>query len=314
MNQRPYEILGVSSTASQEEIKNAYRKLAKQFHPDLNPGNKAAEKRFKEISAAYELVGTPESRAKFDRGEYDEEVRARPGEGRAGAERGPFYHQTQAGGGRYSFSFGGIDEDILQSIFGRMGRGGEGFAADQPGEDELYRMEIEFRDAVLGGEKEITLPSGRRIRVKIPAGVDTGARLRFAGIGSPGRGKGPPGDVYVELDVRPSHLFRRLGHDLELDLPISVSEALLGGEVRVPTVDGAILLKIPPAVSSGTRLRMAGKGVPQPGGRRGDQYAVLKIMVPPEIDADFKQAVEAWSKRQHFDPRAGWAGARGGTT
>lgn len=318
VNQRPYEILGVTSSATQDEIKNAYRNLAKKFHPDLNPGNKSAETKFKEINAAYELIGTPESRAKFDRGEFDEAYAHRD-DSRARTGRGPFYHETQSEGGRYSQSFGGIDDDILQSIFGRMGgQGGFQFSGDLPGQDALYQMEVDFKDAVLGAEREITLPSGKRLRVKIPAGVNSGAKLRFPGLGAPGTGKGSAGDAYVELKIRPSPLFKRVGNDLEVELPISVSEAVLGGEIKVPTVDGDVLVKVPAGVSSGSRLRIAGKGVSAGNaGKRGDQYVIIKMVAPPSTDAEFKQAVETWSKRQPFDPRVGWPradsdGSRGG--
>ena len=280
MDKNPYELLGVASSATQEEIKNAYRNLAKKLHPDLNPGNKSAEKKFKEINAAYELVGTPENRAKFDRGELDKAREQR---------QGPFYRETQCEGGRYSQSFGEMDDEFLRSIFGRM--------RDAPGQDTLYRMDVDFKDAVLGAEHEITLPSGRRLRVKIPGGVDSGAKLRFAGLGSPGSGKAPPGDAYVELTVKPSSVFKREGRDLSTELPISFDEAILGAEVKVPTIDGSVLLKIPPGVSSGARLRVTGKGVTVDG-QRGDQFVVLKIMVPPGVDADLKQALESWNKRR----------------
>lgn len=320
MNKSPYEILGVAVTATQDEIKNAYRNLAKKLHPDLNPGNKDAEKKFKEINSAYELLGTPESRAKFDRGETEEaEAQARAqayAQGRGARQRsGPFYHETQNDGGRYSQAFGGsgIDEDILSSIFGQMGGGfGSGRASrDQPGQDVQYRMDVDFKDAILGAEREITLPSGKRLRVKIPAGVDSGSKLRFAGLGSPGTGDAPAGDAYVELNVHPSALFKRSGRNLEIEVPISLSEAVLGAQVKVPTIEGSVLLKIPPGVSSGSRLRLAGKGVPAGEGKRGDEYVTLKIMVPPHVDEEFKQAVESWNQRQTFDPRAGWSGSQG---
>jgi DnaJ-class molecular chaperone len=306
MIKTPYEILGVAASASQDEIKNAYRTLAKKLHPDLNPGNKDAEKRFKEISGAYELIGTPESRAKFDRGEIDERQR-QSAEGQRAGRGGPFYRETQQDGGRYSHAFGGMDDDLLRSIFGQMGGQQSG-----KGQDALYRMDVDFKDAMLGTEREITLPSGKRLRVKIPGGVDSGAKLRFPGFGSPGSGNAPAGDAFVELNVRPSALFKRVGSDLEVELPISFSEAVLGAEVKAPTIDGSVLLKIPPGVSSGARLRIAGKGVPV-AGKRGDQFVSIKILVPPNVDADFKTAVESWSKRQAFDPRAGWIGLSGGS-
>jgi DnaJ-class molecular chaperone len=315
MSMSPYQLLGVASTASQDEIKTAYRNLAKKLHPDLNPGNKDSEKRFKEIAGAYERVGTPEMRAKFDKGELDAaNENAEASRGRQGQR--PFYHQTQRDGGRYTQNFEGMDDDLLRSVFGRMGgKGGEGFgfSGDIPGQDSLYRMEVDFKDTILGAEREITLPSGKRLQVKIPAGVESGAKLRFAGLGSAGSGRAPAGDAFVELSVRPSALFKRIGRNLEMELPISFAEAVLGAEVKTPTIDGTVLLKIPPGVSSGARLRIAGKGVSS-SGMRGDQFVLIKIVVPPDIDADLKQAVESWSKRQVFDPRAGWNGARGDVT
>ena len=290
MTKSPYETLGVSAKASQDDIRNSYRNLAKKFHPDLNPGNKEAENKFKVINGAYEQIGTPEQRAKFDRSETEEAQggSSQPESGR----RGPFYHQTQQGGGRYTHSFEGMDDDLLNSIFG------------QRGQDELYRMDVEFKDAVMGAEREIGLPNGKKLRVKIPAGVESGAKLRFAGQGNSG-GKAPAGDVYVQLNVASSPLFKRLGDDLEMELPISVSEAILGGEIKVPTIDGSILLKVPSGVSSGQRLRVPGKGVPgHKGTKRGDQFVILKIMTPPTVDPAFKEAVAEWSKRQSFDPRA----------
>ncbi len=311
MDRDAYEVLGLKRGATQEEIKAAYRKLAKRHHPDLNPGSKEAERRFKEINTAYEHLGTPEAQARYDRGDADP---SGGGPGGATAEarsrrRGPFYHETQSESGRYAEGFSGIDDELLRSIFAQMGGDGDG---EMPPQDELYRMEVDFRDAVLGGEQEIALPSGKRLRVKIPPGVESGARLRFAGQGRSGAGGARAGDVYVQLTVRPSPVFTRAGLDLETELPISLSEAVLGGEVRVPTVDGHVLLTIPPGVSSGQKLRIPGKGVPsrEPGQPRGDERVVLRIVVPKGIDAEFQRAVKAWRERQPFDPRAGAAGAR----
>lgn len=306
MKRDPYSVLGLTAKASDDEIKKAYRSLAKKLHPDLNPGNKSAEAKFKEINSAYELIGMPEDRAKFDRGEIEQAEAAA-----AQRDRGPYYHQTQQGGGRYSQQFEGMDEDIFSSLFGKMGgQGSAGFrgSPDRPGQDVIYQMEIPFRDAVLGTEQEVTLAGGKRLSVKIPAGVSTGAKLRFGGYGLPGTGKGPAGDAFVEISVKASDTFKRIGNDLEMALPISFSEAILGGEVKTPTLDGSVLLKIPSGVSTGARLRIKGKGVPMPGGARGDQFVLLKIMVPKGVDSDFTRSVEEWSKRETFDPREGWAG------
>ncbi len=284
MAKNPYETLGVDSKASQDDIKAAYRKLAKQFHPDLNPGNKKAENRFKDISSAYALIDTDETRAKFDKGELDEKA-ARESRGRPG----PFYHETQQGGGRYSSQFDGIDEDVLNSIFSQMGRRGP---FEAPREDELYKMDIDFKDSILGAEREIALPSGKKFRVKIPGGIESGAKLRFAGKGDSGS------DVYVQVIVQPSPVFKRVGKELEIEVPISLSEAILGGEIKVPTIDGSILLMVPPNISAGQKMRVGNKGVPYADGKRGAQIVKLNVQMPETIDEEFRKAVEAWSKRK----------------
>jgi len=294
MATNPYTALGVDTKSSQDEIKSAYRNLAKKFHPDLNPGNKKAESQFKEINSAYEQIGTVEERAKYDRGQAEAEEAKQY----AGNSRGPFYSQTQQGGGRYTSQFEGIDEDILNSIFSQMGRQRTG-GFQGPAEDELYQMEIDFKDSILGGEREIALPSGKKFRVKIPSGVESGTKLRFAGKGEPSAPGAPPGDVYVQLNVKPSLTFKRLGKDLEVEISVPFSDAILGGEVKVPTIDGSILMNIPPNVSSGQKLRVKGKGVLDPAtNSRGDQIAILKIKMPENVDAEFRKAVEDWRNRQ----------------
>jgi DnaJ-class molecular chaperone len=290
-----YETLGVKKDATPDEIKKAYRKLAKKFHPDLNPGNKEAEKKFKEINQANENIGTEEERAKYDRGETGEaqEQAARSRQGDTGAQR-QYYSQAgaQAGGGRYSSAFGGVDEDLFESIFsGRAG--GMGGQSRRAPSDEQYQMEVEFKDSILGGEREITLPDGKRLRVKIPAGIETGKKLRFAGQAAGG------GDILVEIKVRPSTQFTRNGNHIEVEVSIPLAQAILGGEVKVPTLDGSILMTVPAGVSSGQKLRAAGKGVAAHGTQSaGDQHVILKVVIPKNIDAEFKAAVEAFSKRQ----------------
>jgi DnaJ-class molecular chaperone len=311
-----YKTLGVSKTATQDEIKNAYRALAKKLHPDLNPGNKQAEARFKQVAEAYETLSDPQKRAAYDRGETQGPFGpgAGPGEGAgpfAGGARfrrrpgagGPFYSETQGGpgGGRYSSSFS------FEDLFGGMGgAGGESPFGDfnAGGEDANYRMDVDFRDAILGGEREITLPNGKRLRVKIPAGIESGAKLRFPGQGNPPVGKGKPGDAYVELNVRPSGQFRRQGRDLVIDLPVSLAEAILGTEIPVPTIDGQGRLRIPPGVTTGSKLRIRGKGVPGRGGEpRGDQIVNLSVAVPKSVDPEFRAAVEKWNREHPFNPR-----------
>lgn len=277
----PYQALGVAKTASQEEIRSAYRSLAKKYHPDLNPGSKEAERRFKELSTAYDQIGTPEARAKFDRGESGFEQRP--------PRQGPFYRDAH-------------EEDLFESIFGGGSRRRAGMKF--PGEDTLYRMQVELREATLGAEKEILLPNGRKLFVRIPRGVTDGTRLRFAGQGGPGIHGGPPGDAYVELTVRSDPRFTRQGDDLILELPVSLGEALWGARVRVPTLEGEVLLKIPPHSNSGTRLRLPGKGAySRAAHRRGDELVMLKVMLPESIDPELEEALRIWERRHPYDPR-----------
>ncbi len=307
----PYKILGVASTAKQDEIKSAYRKLAKKLHPDLNPGNKNVENKFKEVNNAYELVGTPEARTKFDRGETEDQQRAaRRSDGRsrtggAGAQSGesPFYYyETQTPGSRYSSNFEGINPDIFADLFGGASRSRSRGGFTPPPEHSQYAMEVDFQTSILGGEREITLPSGKKLRVKIPAGIKSGTKLRLAG-------QGENGDALIEITVQPSDQFTRLGNDIEVELPLSLNEVILGGEVRVPTVDGAVMLKVPKGLSSGARIRVKGKGVPSPVGN-GDQFAVVKIVMPSTIDSDLEKFMTDWSKEHSYDPRKGKEAAK----
>jgi DnaJ-class molecular chaperone len=312
MEQDPYSVLGVSKTATQEEIRNAYRKLAKSLHPDLNPGNKEAERKFKEIAAAYEIIGDEKKRKEFDAGPKPGEgfeFRQRPGgpfSGGQGQER-HFYYETQGGpgeeGGFYSQGFN--FEDLFGESYGyrRAQRG------PRKGDDEIYRMEIDLKDAAEGGEKDITLPSGKRLRVKIPPGVTDGTRLRFAGQGGPGVQGGPTGDVYVELTIRESTLFRRVGTghglDLETELPITLSEALAGTSVRAPTLTGHVMLTIPAGSNNGARLRLRGKGLPERGNpsTRGDLYVKLRVILPAVVSEELKNAAIENEKRNPYNPR-----------
>lgn len=284
MSINPYEILKVSPTATQDELKAAYRKLAKKFHPDLNPGNKEAELRFKNINAAYALVDSAENRAKYDQGVIDEKA-YREGHKR----RGPFYSQTQQGGGRYSSQFEGFDPEAFADIFESMGSASP-FHKSQP--QELYQLSISFKDSILGVEREITFPSGKKFHVKIPAGVESGAKLRFAGKGEGG------GDVYVQLQVLPSANFKRVGQDIETEIDVPFDKAILGGEIKVTTIDGSILLKVPEKITAGQKMRVSGKGVPYKDGKRGALIVKLNIKMPEHIDEEFKKAVAAWSARQ----------------
>jgi DnaJ-class molecular chaperone len=306
----PYEVLGVSKTATAEEIKKSYRKLAKKYHPDLNPGNKEAEKKFKAASHSFDLIGTPEAKAKFDRGETDEQQQRQYDEYMKGQRgRDESYYNSQKNGGRYSYSFGEDigGADFFENLFGQSRRGGKrGSSAEQEmsikGEDLSYKMEVEFREAALGGEKTITLPNGKNLQVKIPAGIEAGKKLRFKGMGEPGFGRGSAGDVLIEIQVKPLSGFKRTGKDIEVEVPISFIEAIAGGEIKVPTLEGEILMKVPAGVSSGSKLRIKGKGAGA-GDTRGSEIVSLKIVSPKQVDPALKSAVENLKAQFDYNPR-----------
>jgi DnaJ-class molecular chaperone len=287
----------VERTASAEEIKNAYRALAKKFHPDLNPKNKSAEHTFKEVNAAYEILGDSEKRAKFDRGEWQEDAGPQP----HARHRGPFYRDSggQPGGERYSYEFAhGFDEDMFADLFGAGGRARGGHGFKMPGNDEHYRLELTLREAVEGGSRELHLPSGKRLSVKIPPGVFAGQKLRFAGQGGPGLGGGSAGDVFVELAFAPDSRFQAEGANLVHEEAIPFDVAFLGGEIPVPTPEGQVRLKIPPRTGSGKRIRIPGKGLPERGGKRGDLFVRVQVALPAEADPELEAAVRAWAAKR----------------
>ncbi len=301
----PYQVLGVSKTASLEEIKSAYRKLAKKHHPDLNPGNKEAEKKFKDVSHAFDLIGTEEARGKFDRGETDEQKQHMYEQYQREQQQGrrrPSYQHTQQGGGRYSSSFGdGFDDDVFSSIFGRASRSG---GMDFPGQDEQYNLEVEFLEAALGGEKVITLPSGKKLQLKIPAGIEEGKKLKFKGLGGQGIGKGAPGDAYIQISIRPSPTFKREGKDIISEVPVSFFEALGGAEIEVQTIDGSVMLKVPPGASSGSRLRIRNKGAGS-GEDRGNHIVTLKVVMPKDPPPELREKIAELADRYGYNPRKG---------
>lgn len=303
----PYQILGLQKSASLDEIKKSYRKLAKKYHPDLNPGNKDAEKKFKELSHAFDLVGTKEARDKFDRGETDEQKQDMHDEymrqQKSQSRQRPFYQQTQEAGGRYTSSFGEEmgDDDLFSSLFG-AGRRGRRHQGNLAGEDELYQLEVDFMEAASGGEKVITLPSGKKLQVKIPAGIQPGQKLKFKGLGGAGVGNGPAGDAYVQITIKTSDKFQREGNEILSELPISFFEALNGAEIEVPTIDGSVMLKIPPGVSSGSRLRIRSKGAGA-GDKRGNHIVVLKVVMPKEPPEELKNAIKDLAEKYSYNPR-----------
>ena len=303
----PYEVLGVGRDADLDAIRKSYRKLARQFHPDVNPGDAEAEERFKEISVAYDVLSDPERRRNYDEfGEIALELGfdAEEARKRRDAFRSRFGEGARPEGGDYGeqFHFGDID-DLLGQFFSGRGRTGAPREGDMRfrGADLHAELELDFVDAARGGEKRLTLSrptaSGgaapETVTVRIPAGVDEGGRLRVPGKGAPGVGGGPPGDLWVGLRVRPHPIFRREGRDLSLDVPVQVREAILGAKIEVPTLEGRVTLTVPPGTHSGTRLRLRGKGIADPaGGPPGDLFARIQIRVPRNLDDETREALE----------------------
>jgi DnaJ-class molecular chaperone len=287
----PYTTLGVSKDASQADIQKAYRRLAKKLHPDLNPGNKTAESKFKEVSAAYNLLSDPDKRARFDRGEIDASGAERPRQQyyRDFAEREGWSPYTSNAGFADFGDFSGT-EDILSEIFGRTGGAGR----RRRGQDVRYHLELSFLDAVNGGKQSIVLPDGSTLDVNIPAGTRDGQVLRLRGQGRPAVGDGPPGDALVEISVLPHPYFTRKGDDIYLDLPISLKEAVLGTKVRVPTPSGTVTASIPRWSNTGRVLRLKGRGVPRSDGSRGHEYVTLKLMLPQKPDPALERFVAQW--------------------
>lgn len=288
----PYQVLGVSRGASDSEIKQAYRKLAKELHPDTHPGDPSIAERFKEVSAAYALLGDPEQRGRFDRGEIDADGQPRQrfhyeyAGGRQGAGPGAGF-----GGFRFDFGGGGA-EDLFAEIFGARGARRRG---PRKGADRTYRLNVSFFEAARGGTRRINLPGGKTLDVRIPAGIESGRSIRLRGQGEDGAGGGPAGDVLIEVTVEPHAYFRREGADVHVDVPISLAEAIGGAKIEVPTIDGPVQLTIPKHANTGRRLRLKNRGI-QDASRRGDQYVTLKVLLPETPDPRLDKLAAKWGK------------------
>ncbi|MFL7901168.1 DnaJ C-terminal domain-containing protein [Azospirillum argentinense] len=311
----PYQILGLTRSASADDIKKAYRKLAKEFHPDLKPGNATNEERFKEISAAYTLLSDSDKRARFDRGEIDASGQERHhgfgGRSRANAGRSRAYSGAGGGAGDDSF-FGG--EDWFSDLFGggrkRGGPGGgaaggaAGGGSRSRGSDINYSVSVPFVEAAQGTKRRISLSNGKSIDVAVPPGTEDQAKLRLKGQGLPGAGGFGAGDAIVEVHVEAHPFFTRQGSDIHVEVPITLNEAVLGATIRVPTVSGPVALKIQPGANTGSTLRLRGKGVMNQATKQaGDQYVKLKVVLPDPPDAELVKFMEEWSRTRSYDVR-----------
>lgn len=301
MSWDPYAALGVPKSSSAEEIRKAYRKLAKELHPDVRPNDKAGAERFKRVTAAFNLLTDQTQRERFDAGIIDADGNERPhfqpggnfgGFAGAGAGAGA---KARAGGGRSD-----VFEDLFDGLFSRGGSG-RGFG-QQRGEDVRYRMEVDFLDAVNGGRRRVTMSDGRSLDLAIPAGLNSGQTLRLKGQGLPGTGNAPAGDALVEITVAAHPTFRREGDDIRMDLRISLAEAVEGGKVPVVTPSGPVTLSVPPGSNSGDLLKLRSKGVqtrPTP----GDLLVRLLIVLPRKDDPELREFVRTWPGRKVDFPR-----------
>ncbi|WP_024520449.1 DnaJ C-terminal domain-containing protein [Bradyrhizobium sp. Tv2a-2] len=292
----PYEVLGVPPTASSADIQKAYRKLAKKLHPDLNPGDKAAEEKFKQVAGAYGLLGDAEKRKRFDDGEIDETGAERP--------QHKFYRDfaTSDEGHPYADNSGYADFMDSDDAFAELLRRNERARANRRGHDLHYRLPIDFGDSITGANKHLTLPDGSALDVTIPPGLLDGQILRLRGKGAPGSGTGGHGDALIEVEVMPDPRFTREGDDISLELPISLSEAVLGTKIRVPTPTGAVTMTVPKGSNTGTTMRLRGKGAPRREGGHGDEFVRLKVVLPKGPDPELEDFVSRWG-RKAFNPR-----------
>ncbi len=306
MTEDLYALLGVGRDASQDQIKRRYRQLAKKLHPDLNPDKEVAE-RFKAITAAYDILSDPDKRGRYDRGEIDASGQERPQQ--------RFYREYAEDPQATRFytreGFGDAEglHDLFEGMFGGEGRRGGEFRMRARGADVSYSLPIDFLEAAKGAKKRVTVGDGRTIDLTIPAGVRDRQTLRLKGQGMPGFEGGPAGDAYVEVHIQPHAVFERKDHNVHLELPVSLGEAVLGGKVEVPTIDGPVTMTIPKGSNSGTTLRLRARGIVDPKtGQRGDQYVRLTLVLPRTTDPELEDFARRWSAEHPYDPRAGLGG------
>ena len=319
-----YSTLGVARGASEADIKKAYRKLAKELHPDKNKDNPKATERFSKVTQAYDILTDKDKRAQYDRGEIDEDGNPKMpfgfggagpgggGAGRGGPFRGPNGEPFEFTGGGEAADLSDLFEGLFGGIGGRRGGAGAGggpfggfgrrSAPPQKGADVAYRLEVPFEDAATLKGQRVTLGGGKTLDIKLPKGVEDGARIRLAGQGQ--AGPAGNGDAIVTIAVKPHRFFKREGDNIRLELPVSLDEAVLGAKVRVPTVDGPVMVSVPKGSSSGKVLRLKGKGFTGKSGARGDQLVTLLVEVP-EGDAELARFLESWGGKGKGNPRAG---------
>ena len=304
--QDPYTTLGVPRSASADEIRKAFRKLAKQHHPDHNPDNPKAEETFKHVTAAFDILGDADKRKKFDRGEIDADGReSARGFGGGGFNPGGFGRGGRRPGGRASGAFEGMDfEDILSDVFSRNAGGpGMGARGPQKGDDLKLKLEIDLEEAIKGGAKRITLPDGQTLDLTLPPASREGQVMRLRGKGAPGGRGGPDGDALIELSIKPHPVYRMEGTDLHMDLPVSVPDAILGAKVDAPTPDGQVSLTVPRHANSGQVLRLKGRGAADAQGRRGDLLAHLVVTLPDLPDEALEAFAREWRAKRPYTPR-----------
>jgi DnaJ-class molecular chaperone len=293
----PYAILGVEPTATAEEITKAYRRLARKLHPDLNPGDKDAEEKFKDVANANRLLGNAEKRKRFDAGELDETGAEKPQQRYYRDYAAPEHANPYASDEGYGDFAAGDD------AFADLLRRATSARANRRGQDLRYTLLITLTESIAGVGKRLGLPSGDTLDVTIPPGIVDGQTLRLKGKGAPGTGNAGPGDALIEVQVLPDPRFVREGDDLSLEWPVSLAEAVLGASIRVPTPTGEVSMTMAPGAISGAKLRLKGNGVPRRGGGRGDQFVRLRIVLPKEPDPELLEFVANWKAGKAFNPR-----------